>query len=260
MEGTHFKCQNLVYGWMDENSWFYKMLNFRYSNFLNTMTITVSFQWWLSLNINLCLSFLNFSLNSVSWHLMWIQLLKRDGIFQIITPSDLHITEDLTPKIQNTLLRCQVFRLKAQEEVPAIVNGQMFLIFIPPWWPLKILFAPLLYRYSPSSVRHLLTAITLPFLSSCLQRMVSERVVFTFQTFYNKRAFIATLFPSTKEVQVGQLEIIFSHILFKFSWLSGFLLNLRELHLLQYKTWTLFFFFDKTQTLMIKRYLTILQL
>lgn len=179
---------------------------------------------------------------------MWVQLLKRDGILQRTTPSDLHITGDLTPKILNKVQSCQVFRLKTQEEATATTDGQMFLIFIRAWWPLQILLAPSLSWSSFSSVRHLLTVNTPSFLFLCVQRMESERVVFTFQTPFNERAFISTLFPSTKEVQGGQLEMIFSHILFKFSWIWGFILNLRELYILRYKT----------LTLMIKNYLTIL--
>lgn len=59
-EGTYLKCQNLM--WMDENPSLYKMLNFRYSYSLNTMTAMSGFQCWLSINTHLHLLFLNLSL------------------------------------------------------------------------------------------------------------------------------------------------------------------------------------------------------
>lgn len=177
-------------GWM-------KTLHCRHSNSLNTLTVLVGFQRWLSFHSRRHLLFLNFSLKvnvSVPWHLMWVQLLQGNGILQIITPSNLHIVEDLTPKILHKVLSCQVFRLKAQEEVTATVNGRMFLIFIPAWWPLKILLAPLSKWYSPPRVRHLLTAIALSCLFFHLQRIESKRVVSAFQTLFNTKGLLFPLY------------------------------------------------------------------
>jgi hypothetical protein len=163
------------------------VLSFSCSSVFCHVTITAISQGRCSFNTYLHFPLLNFGfLNSsvsVFWHLMWTGLPKGDGILQITTPSDLHITQ--WSDTQNTEQISQLPSFKkerAQKEVTEIVRGQVLLIFRLPWWPLKILLALLLCGCSPSSVRHLLTARTLSFLFCYLQRTAWERVVFTLKS------------------------------------------------------------------------------
>lgn len=128
--------------------------------------------------------------------------------FQITTPLTCTSCSDLTPKMPNEFPSCHIFRKKARKEVTEIVNGQMFLISRLPSWPLRILLARLLWGHSPSSVRHLLTARTLSFLFFYLQRAGWEELS-SLSNLCNKRPFLPTFrFPSAKEVELAQAEVI----------------------------------------------------
>lgn len=129
-----------------------------------------------------------------SWHVMWVQLLKGNDILQIITPSNLHIIEHLTPARKFWVAKFLDSKPK-RNSLPT-VNGKTFLTFYTCTMTFEDIVSSSVELMLPPSVRHLLTALTLSFLFSYLQRIQSKRVVFTLQTLFNKKGFYFYFIPS----------------------------------------------------------------
>ena len=128
-----------------------------------------------------------------SWHVMWVQLLKGNDILQIITPSNLHIIEHLTPARKFWVAKFLDSKPKRNSLQQSMEERSSH--FIPARWALKIVSSSAELMLPPS-VRHLLTALTLSFLFSYLQRIQSKRVVFTLQTLFSKKGFYFYFIPS----------------------------------------------------------------